>query len=269
MEVNNNPLRQFFRRPSIYLRLPSGGAFYNSADVTIPENGEIPVYPMTAIDDITVKTPDALFNGQAVVDVIKSCVPCIKDPWKLNSIDIDAVLIAIRSASSVEGIEIVTGCPACSEESTYTVNLAGTLSTLKSPDYQSPLLISGLKLFFRPLVYRELNQVNLMQFEMQKTFANLDSMQDQDERTKQSSLALKRITDLTMETLGQAIKSIAVPDGPEVTDHQHIVEYLRSCDKADFELVKGHIAKLKEASSLKISMISRLCFSPNVLSFIS
>ena len=31
------------------------------------------------IDEITFKTPDALLNGQATVDVIQSCIPNIKD----------------------------------------------------------------------------------------------------------------------------------------------------------------------------------------------
>ena len=96
MNIQNNPLKQYFRRPAIYLKLPSGGKMYQPGVVNIPESGELAVYPMTAIDEISAKTPDALYNGTAMADIIKSCIPDIKDPWSINSVDLDAVLIAIR-----------------------------------------------------------------------------------------------------------------------------------------------------------------------------
>jgi hypothetical protein len=86
--MDNNPLRQFFRRPAVYFSLPSKGKDYDIDVLELPESGELPVYPMTAIDEITVRTPDALYNGSAVADLIKSCVPAIKDPWRLNSNDL-------------------------------------------------------------------------------------------------------------------------------------------------------------------------------------
>ena len=62
-----NPLQQYFRRPAIYLRLPSEGNGYPEGSINLPDNGEVPVYPMTTIDEITSRTPDALFNGTVVV----------------------------------------------------------------------------------------------------------------------------------------------------------------------------------------------------------
>ena len=79
--MDNNPLKQYFRRPSVYMKLPSNGQGYPEGSLEMPENGELPVYPMTAIDEITARTPDALFNGTAVAELITSCVPNIKDPW--------------------------------------------------------------------------------------------------------------------------------------------------------------------------------------------
>jgi hypothetical protein len=60
---------------------------------------------MTAKDELMLKTPDALMNGQATVEVIKSCVPSIKNPWHMPSIDIDTILIAIRIATYGENME--------------------------------------------------------------------------------------------------------------------------------------------------------------------
>ena len=141
MTIQNNPLKQYFRRPAIYLKLPSGGKMYAPGVVSIPESGELAVYPMTAIDEISSKTPDALYNGTAMADIIKSCIPDIKDPWSINSIDLDAVLIAIKSAAGGDDMSIGSQCPSCTEISDYAVNLVGILSQLKSADYEKELTI--------------------------------------------------------------------------------------------------------------------------------
>jgi hypothetical protein len=95
----NNPLRQYFRQPAIYIRLPSGGEFYPPGTLDMPPNQELPVLPMTAVDEITYRTPDALFNGSAMVNVIQSCVPNIRDAWAIPAMDVDSILVGIRVAS--------------------------------------------------------------------------------------------------------------------------------------------------------------------------
>ncbi|MFZ9751439.1 MAG: hypothetical protein ACO3CN_04985, partial [Candidatus Nanopelagicales bacterium] len=58
---NTNPLARYFRKPAIYIRLPSNGEYWPTGSIEMPENRELPVYPMTAADEITYRTPDALF----------------------------------------------------------------------------------------------------------------------------------------------------------------------------------------------------------------
>jgi hypothetical protein len=130
-----NPLSQYFRQPSIYIKLPSRGQNYPAGTLIMPANGELPVYPMTAIDEITYRTPDALFNGQATINVIQSCVPNIKDAWAIPSIDLDTILIAIRIASYGHDMEFATTCPACQDTSERTVDLRTMLDSLHAPDY--------------------------------------------------------------------------------------------------------------------------------------
>ena len=50
--MNTNPLKQYFRRPAIYIKLPSEGKYYPEGTIDLPDNKELPVYPMTAIDEI-------------------------------------------------------------------------------------------------------------------------------------------------------------------------------------------------------------------------
>ena len=113
MSQNANPLKQYFRQPAVYLRLPSDGQFWPQGSLEMPANKELPVLPMTAIDEITYRTPDALFNGQAVVNVIQSCVPNIRDAWSAPGADINSILIAIRMASFGHEMELNSTCPAC------------------------------------------------------------------------------------------------------------------------------------------------------------
>ena len=65
----------------------------------MPQSGEVGVYPMTAKDEMLLKTPDALLNGEATVTVIQSCIPAIKNAWAMPSIDCDAALMTIRMAT--------------------------------------------------------------------------------------------------------------------------------------------------------------------------
>jgi len=258
MAIENNPLRQYFRRPAIYLKLPSGGKNYAPGVINMPESGELPVYPMTAIDEITTKTPDALFNGTAVVEIIKSCVPGITDPWNLSSVDLDAVLIAVKSATGGNDLEVNSVCPKCSDEGKYGVNLVGLLSTLKAGNYDTELVINELTFKFRPLTFREMNQASLGQFELQRVFNSIESITDFDEKTARTKEALKTITDVTMNILSQTIEYIKTPSA-FVDQNEYILDFLRNCDKNVYVQIRDYNATLKqqtEVRPLKVKCVS-------------
>lgn len=250
MAIQNNPLKQYFRRPAIYIKLPSGGMNYPQGVIDIPETGELPVYPMTAIDEITSKTPDGLFNGSAVAEIISSCIPNIKDPWQLTSVDLDAVLIAIRSAANGSELEIETVCPACTEDAKYGLNLVGLLSTIKSGDYESELAVNDLLIKFRPLTFKEMNIVSVSQFEMQRQFIQLNALEDNDEKNKRSKEVLKAITDTTMQALSKCIVYIKTPT-VFVDENEFILDFIQNCDKTMYEQIRDHNALLKQQSESK------------------
>lgn len=249
MSLANNPLKQYFRRPSIYLKLPSGGAGYPMGALNKTETGELPVYPMTAIDEITSKTPDALFNGTAIVEIIKSCVPDIRDPWSIPSTDLDAILIAIRSAAQGNEMEIESECPSCKEVANYSINLIGVLQTMKPGDYTKELQISDLFIKFRPLSYREMNQAAMAQFEIQKIFANMNDLPDE-ERTKKTQEAIVKITEITMAVLAQTIEYVKTPT-ISVSETEFILDFLQNCDKNAYIELRDYHAKLKDSTQIK------------------
>jgi hypothetical protein len=249
MSLANNPLKQYFRRPSIYLKLPSGGVGYPMGTLNKTETGELPVYPMTAIDEITSKTPDALFNGTAIVEIIKSCVPDIRDPWSIPSTDLDAILIAIRSAAQGNEMEIESECPSCKEVANYSINLIGVLQTMKPGDYTKELQISDLFIKFRPLSYREMNQAAMAQFEIQKIFVSMNDLPDE-ERTKKTQEAIVKITEITMAVLAQTIEYVKTPT-ITVTETEFILDFLQNCDKNVYIELRDYHSKLKDSTQIK------------------
>ena len=249
-QISNNPLRQFFRQPAIYLRLPSGGRYWAPGALDMPENGEIPIYPMTAIDEISYRTPDALFNGQAVINVIQSCVPAIKDAGKIPATDFNAVLVAIRIASYGHAMDIASTCSECKNEDEFSADLRMILDQLKSPDYSKGFDHGDLQITFKPATYEEQNKSAMEQFEKQKFLQQVgQSDMSDEERNRMLSESLKQITELTINLISKSIAAIQIP-GAVVTDVEQIKDFLHHCDRTLFKQVRDHVIDLTQQGQI-------------------
>lgn len=246
-----NPLSQYFRQPSIYIKLPSQGQNYPAGALAVPANGELPVYPMTAIDEITYRTPDALFNGQATVNVIQSCVPAIRDAWAVPSIDLDTILIAIRIASYGHDMEFVSTCPACNETTERKLDLRSVLDTLKTADYSGNVKSGDLEIYFRPLNYKHLNDNNQLQFEQQKLLQVIpDATVSESDKMTALTAAFKKLTEITVQSLALSIAVIKTPQAM-VTEIEYINDFLKNCDRKLFDQIRDHVIKLREQSEMQ------------------
>lgn len=248
--MSNNPLTQYFRRPAVYVRLPSGGAGYEPGVIDMTETGELPVYPMTAIDEITARTPDALFNGTAVTELIKSCVPAIRNPWEINNLDLDSILIAIKSASVGDNLELDSMCPECKTPATYNISLMTLLATVGKADYNQTLDLGDLIVKMKPIKYKKMNEAAMAQFEIQKMFMNIETIEDDDLKLEQTKKAIEKVTLLTMEVISDAVDYIKTPTAI-VTEKEFILDFLHQCDKNLYNSIKDFNASLKEESELK------------------
>jgi hypothetical protein len=247
----NNPLKQYFRQPAIYIRLPSGGEFYPPGTVDMPPNGELPVLPMTAVDEITYRTPDALFNGSAMVNVIQSCVPNIKNAWAIPAIDVDSILVGIRVASYGHNMELTSQCPVCKQDHEFSVDLRLVLDQLQTPDYTSAVNHGDLEFYFKPMTYKNLNENNQMQFEQQKLMSLMpDSEMPDADKISSISDALKKLTMITIDALCQSIAAVKTPSAL-VTEPEFIQELMQNCDRNVFNSIRDHIVKLKTSSELQ------------------
>ena len=251
MEPRTNPLRQFFRQPAIYIRLPSQGRFWPPESLEMPDNKELPVLPMTAIDEITYRTPDALYNGEAVVKVIQSCMPNIKNAWDIPTMDFDTILVAIRIASYGHAMPVETTCPQCQTEASYEVDLRNLLDGLQAADYGVTVRQSDVEIFFKPLTYRQITDNSLRQFEEQKII-NILPQTDMPEKEKLERLnaAVTKLTEMTIETLAYTISLIKTPQA-QVTEFEFIREYLENLDSRHFNEIRDHVVSLRESNELR------------------
>ncbi len=251
MTQTDNPLRKYFRQAVIHLRLPSGGKFYPPGTLDLPPNGEIPILSMTAVDEITSRTPDALFNGSAVVNVLASCVPNIKDAWNIPATDFNSLLAAVRIASYGHEMEINSACPKCGEVHQYSIDLRGALDQIRMPDYDTPCVIGDLNCFFTPMTYKQMNDVSRVQYEDQKLMQVMNSSEVSEEEKMQTlGDAFKRITYLTIHSIAQSIGAIKTSSSM-VTDTAQIEEFLVNAPKDVFNRIKDHAIALRAETDLK------------------
>lgn len=244
-----NPLAKHFRQPAIYLRLPSDGLWWEDGTLAMTANKELPVYPMSTKDEILLRTPDALLNGQGVVDVIHSCVPNIKDAWKMPSVDVDAVLIAIRIATYGNNMNFDSKCTHCSEENTHEVDLGTSLSSLRCPGFADALEYRGLKIRFKPQQFFSVNKSNMIEFEEQKLLNVLNAANINDEdRAKEVSQIMDRLYQYGLTACTNSTDYIELEDGTRVNDPEFILEFFQNAESGVIKAVQAKISEFSEQS---------------------
>ena len=252
MTENANPLNKYFRQASIYVALPSG-TDYPQDVVTKSETGEIGIMPMTAKDEIRFKTPDALMNGQGVVDVIQSCVPDIKDAWQIKSYDLDTILVAIRIATYGETMEINFNVPGANESVAHTVNLPAILDEIQKTTVDTAFkLKDGLKITVRPLTYRDMTSTSLQTFQQQKMYSAIqDSELPDEDKAKRFNDAFKKLTELNSSILLKNMASITMTDGTVITDAAHIKEFVDNANATVIKEIETKLMDLRTQGAVK------------------
>lgn len=252
MTNSTNPLAKHFRQPQLYLKLPSEGKWYPAGSIEMPATGELPVYAMTAKDELVLKTPDALMNGQATVEVIQSCVPNIKDAWKVPAVDLDAILIAIRQATFGNRLDFVSICPHCTRKNEHALDLGILASTIACPKFDETLKIDGMEFFLRPQTYREFNRSSMESYEQQRLIAVVnDETLAEDEKMSKFNLMFKKLLELTVEQVSKSVAAIKLEDGQVVEDPKFIDEYFTNCNRHVWDSVKSRLESFSNQNPLK------------------
>ena len=246
-----NPLVGMMRQPKIYIRLPSGGNFWPEGSIVMPENGEFPVYSMTAKDELSLKIPDALMNGQAVVDVIQNCMPNIKNAWECPNLDMDMILIAIRIATYGEFMTVPINIAEFSSE--YQTDLRQVLDQLQNQiSWTSEVPINeDLTVYVRPINYKTMTSSALQTFETQKIIQLVnDDSYSEEEKLKAFKESFNKLNQLTIGVINDSVYHIESSQG-STGDPKFISEFLNNTDKEIFDTIKNHIEKMRENNTVK------------------
>jgi hypothetical protein len=249
---SQNPLAGFFRQPKIYISLPSRGKFYPDGALEVSDNGEYPVFAMTAKDELLFKTPDALMNGSATVEVIKSCIPAIKDPWAMPSIDLDAVLIAVRLATYGPEMEVTTTCPNCNEDDEKAADLRVLLDNLRDLEFEEKIEIgSDMVVFIKPMAYSEISKTSIRTMEQQRIFSIVnDETISEEDKIKLFQQSFIKLTDITMDVVAECISRIETNQG-STDKREFIKEFLQNTDRKIFDLVNERVKSMQVKSKMK------------------
>jgi hypothetical protein len=206
---------------------------------------------MTGKDEITLKNPDALINGEAVKSLIRSCVPGVLKPEELLSNDVDALIVAIRSASYGDSMDVISACPKCKHENAYAVDLSTLLAIADklNPDYPVPLS-SGLTVFVKPYTYKQQTKVATAAFKQTRAVSNLQQQDlTEDQKLKEFGKSLNALTEINLDLVANSIiKFIDEKNGVEIYNTpenlQMVLAFLQNISKTDSDLIRDTISKI-------------------------
>lgn len=259
MNTKGNPLQQFYRKETTYLHLPSKGQFYSEGVIEFLDNGELAVMPMTAADEITLKNPDALLSGKAIVDVITSCVRGVKKPKKLLACDIDALMIAIREASYGDEATMEIYCPSeeCGAKNEFSLDLDLLLNDSEKLEESYEVVLPGeLTVYVRPGTFETMNKQNKAAFESSKIQRTMNNATLSDEAAMQMlSHVFSTLTKLNFDVINDAIEKIVFTDGEgevqTITNKKHISDFIQNIDKSSVDLIDTKLSEINKVGITK------------------
>lgn len=209
----NNPLLDRIRLPGETFRLPSLALFYKNGELDDSVvGGEVHVYPMTTIDEIILKTPDRLMNGDAIREVFSRCIPQVKDTGRLLSKDVDFLLTCLRLTTygPEMSIQYRHSC-ADAQEHSYSVALRPLLAKAKTIDPTTlgasfkHVLQNGQVVMFRPPLFE-----SVLKLSHAIDFAPQD-------------ISAEEYGELIVRTVASTIESV-----DEITDPEMVFDWLKA-----------------------------------------
>lgn len=239
-----NPLQQYFRQPKIFVGLPSQGVYCKTGTIQ-GDISRLPVYGMTGMDEILLKTPDALLSGESTATVIKSCCPAITDAWDLPISDVELMLTAIRIATFGNGLAIANTCKKCMTDNEYTVDLTRLIDHYSNITYDSKLVLKELTITTRPLSYKQSTDFQIENFNMQQKLKQLSTVEDESERKTLVEAVFKELGFLRNQVYTNQIESVDTGT-VVVTEKAFIREWVDNADRNVMASISKHIEDNRE-----------------------
>lgn len=278
-------LSQLYRQPALTTRLPFGKNWYKNNEIEFGLLDEISILPMTHKDEMLIHNPDALLTNNAIADIIKSCVPNIKDVKKLFMPDVEVLLLAIKIASSGNEIEVSVPCPHCIktfnetkeedrkkliedkkifiEPQTFIFDARACLDTMNIKDNEYKLeLPNKVILHLKPITLEDNANYELLRFKLKTTLNQL--IQDQIKDNKEISIdanawqekrdndeefrkTLLDLDDVATKCIASSIEYLEFKN-ELITDNEIINEFLLNIPANYFADIRNLVGKINESA---------------------
>ena len=147
--MSENPLSEYFKKPGIYVKLPSEGNYYDD-DIALSSTGEIEILPMSAKDEMHFKSPDALLNGESLIKVISNCIPGIKTPREIPLPDLSVILVGLRIATYGNDMNVYATCPGCENRDELTYDISRLLDNVSNITTNNTISIKEALVYAKP-----------------------------------------------------------------------------------------------------------------------
>ena len=231
MNMTPDQMKAYFRKPELKISLPSQGAYYPPGALQLDSTGEVDAYPMTAIDELTLKTPDALLTGEGTVKTIQSCVPAIKNAWLMPASDVDLVLVAIRIATYGPKMTISSTVPKTGTKQDHEIDLQMLFDRINREKISNTLMLdNGVKVIVRPNNYQQLSLIRKQTFEKQRLARTINDSEIEDTKKQEEfNKIFAELTKINVETLINNIEAVELPEGI-ITDRNDLNEFVNNVD---------------------------------------
>jgi len=248
-----NPLQQYYRSVKVYTRLPTQGKHYKEDLIKFNEDGEVAIMPMTGKDEICLKDPNALLNGEALRQVLKSCVIDIKDPNQIAMNDVTALMVAIKLASYGKTQRSSIDCPKCEVENQYDIEYQSLLDSMEIMEGDNVVVLSnGVSVFVRPFTLNEQIMASKKTFEQAKIGRLLDQQNaDEDKQMAAISNSIKTMVDLNYHLLANCVIKI-VDQANNMTfinnkeTNKDVHDFLVNISREDAKAIDEEIARINQ-----------------------
>jgi len=234
--------------PGVYVSLPSKGKWY-TGNLELSADGEVEVFALKAKDELRLKSPDALFNGEALISVLENVVPGIPHITEMPLADQNVIMCGAYLATYGNDYTLSITCPKCQSIKDYGVDLDKMLT--KSKDYATENFVStnNYKIYLKPANLKARNVIAMNQFETQITQSQID----QPEVTEVDKV--KALTEVYEKTLLENFELIVTMidyvvdkvSGEKITDKDQIREIADNMNKRSYDKLFDVSMKMNEA----------------------
>jgi hypothetical protein len=246
-------------------------------------DGEIEVFPMTALDELHLVNPDGLINNESLFTVIQHVVPAIKNARTVLSPDLDVLFIAMRMATYGDTMDVEGKCTECDDISTHSVMLPALLATVKNIDAVDEITVDGFELKLKPYTLFSQSKLTDYMITIQRAARKLQFIEDNisnahdietlnkqtdasDEFKQALSNAVSSSSADLFEIAAESIERITTSNGTLVIKKEHITEWLKTLPAMTYATIRDALSELsKSCIDTSVSYKCSKCKHKNVL----